>query len=238
MHTNHQNPKCILVTGAQGGIGQEIIKKLTAEGIKIIAVDLNIEKLRHHASITHIEECDISDPIQVETLWHTLSQKNILVDGLINNAGIFPACNWQQYTAELAHKVINTNLLGAFFMSQAFANQIQEGVIINISSVVAFIGSSDPIYGASKAGLIGLTKSLAVHLAPKIRINAIAPTVVKTEMMKQVPPDVLAKYRHGELLSECVEPEAVADAVLFLASSASRHITGSTLDINNGVYLR
>jgi 3-oxoacyl-[acyl-carrier protein] reductase len=81
------------------------------------------------------------------------------------------------------YRVMNTNLLGAFFMSQAFANQTHDGVIINIASVAAFSGSSDPIYGASKAGLIGFTKSLAISFAPRIRVNAIAPSIVKTPMM-------------------------------------------------------
>lgn len=238
MRPSHQYPKTIMVTGAAGGIGQEIIKKLIAEEIEVIATDINIEKIKSQNNLTHLEKCDISDPVQIESLWKTLPIKNIVVDGLINNAGIFLACNWQKYTTELVHQVINTNLLGPFFMSQAFANQTKQGVIVNISSVSAFTGSSDPIYGTSKAGLIGLTKSLAINLAPKIRVNAIAPIITNTEMMKTILPEVLEKYQEGELLPECLEPEAVADAVMFLVSSRSKHITGSTLDINNGVYLR
>jgi len=112
------------------------------------------------------------------------------------------------------------------------------GVIINVSSVSAFLGSSDPIYGASKAGLIGLTKSMAITLAPGMRVNAIAPSVVNTSMMDMIPPEVLKLYRQRELIPSGIEPEAIANAVLFLASSLSQNVTGSTIDVNNGVYLR
>jgi 3-oxoacyl-[acyl-carrier protein] reductase len=123
-------------------------------------------------------------------------------------------------------------------MSQFFARQAKEGTIINISSVAAFSGSSDPIYGASKAGVIGLTKSMALALAPEIRVNAVAPSIVNTSMKDNIPPEILKRYIQRELITHGIEPEAVADTVWFLASSLSQNITGATIDVNNGVYLR
>lgn len=232
-------PQCALVTGAQGGIGKAIVKKLISHGIKIIALDLNssLFEADENQEIEYIK-CDLNDMGQVNQIWSRLLEQKTKVDCLINNAGIYLALGWEDYNIELVKKVINTNLIGGFMMSQSFARQTKSGTIINISSVAAFSGSGDPIYGASKAGVIGLTKSMALTLAPQIRVNAIAPSIVNTSMRDKISPEILNRYRQRELLPLGIEPEAVADAVLFLASSLSQNITGTTIDVNNGVYLR
>jgi len=232
-------PQCALVTGAQGGIGQAIVKSLSSYGVKIIALDMTLNDLeRDENQAVEQIRCDITDIKQINQVWSRLLEQGTKIDCLINNAGIYPAVGWDDYTTELAHKVINTNLIGVFMMSQSFARQTSQGGIINVSSVSAFLGSSDPLYGASKAGLIGLTKSMALALAPGIRVNAIAPSVVNTSMREVIPPEVLMRYRQRELLPSGIEPEAIANAVVFLASSLSQNVTGSTIDVNNGVYLR
>lgn len=232
-------PQCALVTGAQGGIGKAIVKKLISYGIKIIALDLNssLFEANENQGIEYIK-CDLNDMGQVNQIWSRLLEQKTKVDCLINNAGIYLALGWEDYNIELVKKVITTNLIGGFMMSQSFAKQTKSGTIINISSVAAFSGSGDPIYGASKAGVIGLTKSMALTLAPQIRVNAIAPSIVNTSMKDKISSEILNRYRQRELLPLGIEPEAVADAVLFLASSLSQNITGTTIDVNNGVYLR
>lgn len=232
-------PQCALVTGAQGGIGKAIVKKLISYGIKIIALDLNssLFEADENQGIEYIK-CDLNDMGQVNQIWSRLLEQKTKVDCLINNAGIYLALGWEDYNIELVKKVITTNLIGGFMMSQSFAKQTKSGTIINISSVAAFSGSGDPIYGASKAGVIGLTKSMALTLAPQIRVNAIAPSIVNTSMKDKISSEILNRYRQRELLPLGIEPEAVADAVLFLASSLSQNITGTTIDVNNGVYLR
>jgi 3-oxoacyl-[acyl-carrier protein] reductase len=232
-------PQCALVTGAQGGIGKAIVKSLSSYGVKIIALDMKLNDLEidENQAVEQIQ-CDITEIKQINQVWSRLLEEGTQVDCLINNAGIYPAVGWDDYTLELAHKVINTNLIGVFMMSQSFARQTSQGGIINVSSVSAFLGSSDPLYGASKAGLIGLTKSMALTLSPRIRVNAIAPSVVNTSMMDAIPPEVLKRYRQRELLSSGIEPEAIANAVVYLASSLSQNVTGSTIDVNNGIYLR
>jgi len=232
-------PRCALVTGAQGGIGKAIVRKLSSYGVKIIAFDINSDQLEvdGNQSIEQIK-CDLTDLEQINQVWSHLLEQGTKVNCLINNAGIYPALGWEDYTVELVHKVINTNLIGVFLMSQSFARQTKNGTIINISSVAAFSGSGDPIYGASKAGVIGLTKSMALTLAPGIRVNAIAPSIVNTSMKDKIPPEILKRYRQRELIPLGIEPEGIADAVFFLASSLSQNITGSTIDVNNGVYLR
>lgn len=232
-------PQCALVTGAQGGIGKAIVKKLSSYGVKIIALDINSGQIEVDETQT-IEQikCDLTDLEQINQVWSHLLEGGIKVDCLINNAGIYQAIGWDDYNIELVHKVINTNLIGVFMMSQSFARQTKYGTVINISSVAAFSGSGDPIYGASKAGVIGLTKSMALTLAPGIRVNAIAPSVVNTSMKDKIPPEILKRYSQRELIPLGIEPEGIADAVLFLASSLSQNVTGSTSDVNNGVYLR
>jgi len=232
-------PQCALVTGAQGGIGKAIVNKLISHGVKILALDLNSDQFEVNGN-QDIEQikCDLNDMEQVNQVWSRLLEQDIKVDCLINNAGIYPALGWEHYNIELARKVVDTNLICVFMMSQSFARQTKNGTIINISSIAAFAGSGDPLYGASKAAVVGLTKSMALALSPGIRVNTVAPSVVNTSMKDKVPLEILKRYRQRELLTLEIEPEAIADTVFFLASSLSQNITGSTIDVNNGVYLR
>lgn len=240
LQRNHM-PKCVLITGANGGLGRAIYDKFINFDINVVLIDRDVillESIRHN-NIVSVHTCDLAKIQGISEVWNVLDQKGIKIDCLVNNAGIYPSCTWQDYEFELANKVMNINTISAFFMSQEFAKRNTQGSIINISSIAAFTGGNDPIYSASKAAMIGLTKSLAISLAPGVRVNAIAPSAANTPMLKDIPPEVLRQhYRDRELLSEVIEPETVADIVLFLASSASKNITGSTIDVNNGIYLR
>lgn len=113
-----------------------------------------------------------------------------------------------------------------------------KGVIVNVSSISAFEGSSDALYGTSKAGLIGLTRSCALTFAPLVRVNAVAPGIVDTPLIKAIPKWRLAEFEKGERLKERIQPESVASAVWFLLSEESKHTTGSVIDLNNGGYFR
>lgn len=240
MNMTNQLPKIVLITGAYGGIGQAITSKFITNGVKVILLDIDVTKLANTEQdfVISVQKCDLTKIDEIKKVWSYLDKCGIKVDCLINNAGVYFACPWQEYSFELASKVINVNVLGAFFMSQEFAHRNQQGSIVNISSIAGFTGGGDPVYGASKAALLGLTKSLALSLAPGIRVNAIAPGIVDTAMMKSIPQEILQHYHDHELLSELIKPEAIADVVLFLASNLSKNITGATIDINNGVYLR
>ena len=111
-------------------------------------------------------------------------------------------------------------------------------MIVNMSSVSGIEGSSDAIYGLSKAAILGLTKSCAMNFSPYIRVNAVAPTMVNTPMMGVIPDWRKEEYLSHELIHTPVMPEDVADTVVFLLSDKSKHYTGATFDINNGGYLR
>lgn len=112
------------------------------------------------------------------------------------------------------------------------------GEILNIASIAGQIGSSDAIYGVSKSGVLGLTKTSAMALAPHIRVNAVAPTLVETELLKSVSKERIETFRKGELIKTPVQLEDIADTVWFLLSDQSSHFTGAVLDINNGFLLR
>lgn len=112
------------------------------------------------------------------------------------------------------------------------------GVIVNIASIAGQIGGSDAMYAISKAGLLGLTKTAAMALAPNIRVNAVAPTTVQTDLIKKTNPERREALKRGELLKTPLFPEDVADSVWFLLSDQSKHYTGAVLDINNGFHMR
>lgn len=229
-------PNCILVTGACGGVGLDLVQRFGALGISVIAVDRHSSP-KNFPQVDYFK-CDLVQEDQIRHLWATLKERHITVDCLINNAGIYTGTTWDSYQSQDIDTVMKVNLVAPFLMSQAFARQTNGGNIINISSVSAFCGSHDPLYGATKSGLIGLTKSLGLCLAPQIRVNAIAPGIIETPMKEIISDRTLQKYHDAELLEEALLPRAITDAVFYLMSSLSKNVTGTTIDVNNGVYLR
>lgn len=161
---------------------------------------------------------------------------------MVNNAGVYLSQNLLEYSAEEIDKVLNINLKGTIYFSKIFGEKLlnlkQKGVIINMSSISAMEGSSDAIYGASKAAILGLTKSLATNFSPYIRANTVSPTMVDTPMMKVIPDWRKKEYFNNQLIHDPVTSKDVAETVLFLLSDKSRHYTGASFDINNGGYLR
>ncbi|MDT3427035.1 3-oxoacyl-[acyl-carrier protein] reductase [Paenibacillus forsythiae] len=163
-------------------------------------------------------------------------------DSLVNNAGIYLARSILDYQEDEIDKVMDINIKGAVYFSQLFGRRMlrnrQKGTIVNMSSVSGMEGSSDAIYGLTKAALLGLTKSCAMNFSPYIRVNAVAPTMVDTSMMEAIPDWRKKEYLSHQLIPEPVLPGDVAETVLFLLSDKSRHYTGATFDLNNGGYLR
>lgn len=236
-----------IVTGAAQGIGKAIAIKVLKEGWAVIAVDKNTARLEEFASEVESSalttySLDVTSFQQIEAFFTWLSEEEICPYGLVNNAGIFPGTSFLEYTEQDVNAVLSVNLLGPIFMTQQFGRRLlpnqQSGVIVNIASIAGQIGSSDAIYGISKSGVLGLTKTSAMALAPNIRVNAVAPTLVETELLKSVSKERIEVFRRGELLKVPVLPEDIADSVWFLLSDQSKHYTGAVLDINNGFSLR
>ncbi|WP_315119505.1 SDR family oxidoreductase [uncultured Clostridium sp.] len=239
--------KTIIVTGAGSGIGKSITVKCLECGAKVIACDINGHLLKALETGVHsdkLQTCivDVSDYSQVETLLKKLFSEQPDINCLVNNAGIYLGKDIAEYTLDMIDKVININIKGAVFFSKFFGefklDQKENGVIVNISSVAGLEGSSDAIYGLSKSALIGLTKSCAMNFSPFVRVNAVAPTLVDTDLISNVPKWRIDEYREKELIKRSLKSDDVANTTTFLLSELSNNYTGAIFDINNGCYLR
>jgi NAD(P)-dependent dehydrogenase (short-subunit alcohol dehydrogenase family) len=236
--------KVALVTGASDrGIGGAIAERLAEEGARLALVSRRkparlMKKLQRLGAQAHWQSCDITQPQQVQAaVAETISVVGRL-DVLINNAGVETACDLEQFPADEWRSVLNTNLLGAIEMTQAALPQLiaARGCVVNIASALALAGCPGySIYSASKAGLVGLTQSLAWELAPRgVRVVAVAPALVHTPMVhkhrESATPATLDRIDACHPLGVGL-PCDVAAAVAFLASDEARWITGITLPL-------
>jgi len=240
--------KKVIVTGAASGIGAAIVKQCLHEGASVIACDLNEQALRvlkeslNDSNFLDTYQLDVSKYEEVAAFFSYVETEHSDVVGLVNNAGIYLAKHILDYHENEINKVLDINVKGYIYFSQLFGKKLfqsqRKGVIVNMSSVSGLEGSSDAIYGLSKAAVLGLTKSCAMNFSPYIRVNAVAPTIVNTSMMDTIPEWRKKEYLSHQLIDTPVLPEDVADTVVFLLSDKSKHYTGATFDINNGGYLR
>jgi 3-oxoacyl-[acyl-carrier protein] reductase len=237
----------VIVTGAASGIGKEIVKQCLHEGASVIACDINEHSLYDlkrsmDDHYVHTYKLDVSNHEEVVKFFLYVEEEHTDVDGLVNNAGIYLAKNILDYQVDEIDKVLDINVKGFIYLSQMFGKKLfqsqRKGIIVNMSSVSGMEGSSDAIYGLSKAAILGLTKSCAMNFSPYIRVNAVAPTMVNTPMMGTIPDWRKEEYLSHQLINTPVLPEDVADTVVFLLSDRAKHYTGATFDINNGGYLR
>lgn len=237
----------IIVTGAASGIGAAITLRCLQEGASVVGCDRDLGGLNTLQADVQNEKLstfpvDVSSYDEVEDVFSRIVRDFPATTRLVNNAGIYYAQSILDYTVEQIDAVLSVNIKGAIYWSQLFGRYLaghdSSAAIVNISSVSGHEGSSDAIYGLSKAALLGLTKSCALNFAPNIRVNAVAPGLVETPMLKAVPQWRVKQYREHELLTHPIRPEDVADTVAFLLSDESRHYTGAIFDLNNGCYLR
>jgi 3-oxoacyl-[acyl-carrier protein] reductase len=247
----NNNSKCVIVTGAAQGIGRAIALRALTEGMSVIALDKNEVRLaelkkevggKFEESALKIYPLDVTQLTQIQDFFKWLTEEETYPYALVNNAGIFPGVPFLDYSPDDINLVLSVNLLGPIYMTQHFGRLLapnkRSGVIVNIASIAGQIGSADAIYGISKSGLLGLTKTSAMALAPNIRVNAVAPAMVQTELIKNVSEERHEVFRRGELIKSPLLPEDIADTVWFLLSDESKHFTGAVLDINNGFNLR
>ncbi|MCD6134461.1 MAG: 3-oxoacyl-[acyl-carrier-protein] reductase [Candidatus Omnitrophica bacterium] len=238
--------KVVLVTGAAQGIGREIALSFAREKAKVVLFDLQEEKLasvqKELSSYSEIVyfAVDVTDLPKVEEAVNKIIDKFSRIDILVNNAGITRDNLILRLKEEDWDKVIAINLKGVFNCSKAVAKFMlkqRAGKIVNISSVIGIMGNAGQTnYGASKAGIIGFTKSLAKELGPRgICVNAVAPGYIQTAMTDKLPEEVKKKMLAMIPLGRFGKPEDIAAAVLFLASEASSYITGKVLTVDGGM---
>ena len=235
----------IILTGATGGIGSEILNKLIKCNANVIATGTNEEKLnklkKNFPNII-IKKFDISNHISIESFIDECNKDfNNKIDVLINNAGITKDNLSIRMKDDEWNKVIEINLTSTFLMSKNTIKKMlknKNGKIINITSVVAHTGNlGQSNYAASKAGIVGMSKSLAIEYGKKnITINCISPGFIKSDMTDKINEDYIQKLREKISLGKFGNPEDVANAVIFLSSSLSDYITGETIHVNGGMY--
>ena len=235
----------IILTGATGGIGSEILNKLIKCNANVIATGTNEEKLnklkKNFPNII-IKKFDISNHSLIESFIDECNKDfNNKIDVLINNAGITKDNLSIRMKDDEWNKVIEINLTSTFLMTKNTIKKMlknKNGKIINITSVVAHTGNlGQSNYAASKAGIVGMSKSLAIEYGKKnIKINCISPGFIKSDMTDKINEDYIQKLREKISLDKFGIPEDVANAVIFLSSSMSDYITGETIHVNGGMY--
>ena len=238
--------KNIIVTGASGGIGNSIVEKLYEQGVNVLATGTRIEKLEElKTKFNNIKilKFDISQHVKIEEFINEATEKlGGSLDGIINNAGITKDNLTIRMTLEEWIKVIDVNLTSTFLMCKYSIKKMlknKSGKIVNITSVVGHTGNvGQANYAASKAGIVAMSKSLAIEYAKKnININCISPGFISTAMTDQID----EKYKEAIIAKipskKLGKPEDIANVATFLSSDQSDYINGETVHVNGGMYL-
>ena len=238
--------KNIIVTGASGGIGNSIIKKLSDAGAKILASGTKIEKLeelKNKFTNLKILKFDISQLDKIENfIEDATNELDGNLDCIVNNAGITQDNLAIRMSLNEWQKVIDINLTSTFLISKFAIKKMLKnkfGKIVNITSVVGHTGNlGQANYTASKAGIVAMSKSLAIEYAKKnININCISPGFIKTAMTDKLDDKIKEAIISKIPSARLGEPDDIANAVLFLCSSQSNYINGETMHINGGMYM-
>lgn len=240
-----------IITGSGRGIGKAIAVKFFQEGASVALFDIDIISIKDLVNTldpsgerAFAAEADITNEKAVENAVLKTLKKFTRIDTLVNNAGISRHKPIEEMTLEIFESVIKINLTGTFICCRAITPIMKnqgKGKIVNIASLGGRTGRPGVgvNYAASKAGVIGLTQTLARELGPSgIYVNAIAPGPILTEQTKQYSAEVFASWNAGRAINKDGLPEDVADAAIFLASDRSDWITGVAFDVNGGILMK
>ena len=241
--------KVALVTGGGQGIGRVIGDNLAKSGAHVIFGDINLENAEKSAKAilanggrASATLLNVADPENVKEVFDSIVKEFKPLDILVNNAGITKDGLFVRMKEDDWDQVLAVNLKGSFLCGQQAAKQMmkqRQGAIVNIASIVGVMGNAGQAnYSASKAGLIGLTKTMARELAPRnITVNAVAPGFIDTEMTRVLDEKIKDKLIEQIPLSRLGLPEDIANSVAFLVSSRSSYITGQVLNVNGGMLM-
>jgi 3-oxoacyl-[acyl-carrier protein] reductase len=241
--------KVAVVTGAARGIGREITDRLAAAGAALALLDVVDDTVTRAAgevaargTVARGYACDVSSYPAVESVAARVAADFGRVDILVNNAGITRDRLLVRMTPEDWGQVIAVNLTGAFNVTKALGPVMlkqRSGCVVNIASVVGQVGNAGQVnYAASKAGLIGMTKSLAKEFAPRgVRVNAVAPGFIRTAMTDALPEETRAQMIQAVPLGRMGETKDVADVVMFLVSDLASYLTGQVVNCDGGLVM-
>lgn len=234
--------KVAVITGGARGLGQAMAELFASEGALVVAADMG--DLAYENPRVEGYKLNVADADACKTFADYVLEKYGKVDILVNNAGITRDGLTRKMTDDMWNLVIDVNLKGVFNLTRHIGPAMQtagSGSIINISSVVGEYGNiGQANYAATKAGVIGLTKTWAKEFAMKgaqVRVNAISPGYTMTDILKTVPQELLDKFAAQTMLGRLGQPEEIAKAALFLASDDASYVTGHNLSVNGGMRL-
>ena len=237
--------KVAIVTGGTRGIGIEVVRTFLKNGAKVVlfgtkeeTVNKALKELKEENS--KYEVCgfypNLTDINQVTNIFKQIKDKYGKIDILVNNAGVSSSIKFEDYSMEEYDRVVNTNLKSTYVCSKAILEYLKEtkGVILNTSSMVSIYGQpAGVMYPATKFAINGMTKSLSRELAPLgIRVNAVAPGIIETDMVKVLPKEVIEPLINTIPLGRIGKPKDIANAYLFLASDMASYITGEVLQVD------
>ncbi|WP_070106429.1 SDR family NAD(P)-dependent oxidoreductase [Burkholderia plantarii] len=238
----------VIVTGVANGIGAAIARRCIEQGYTVIGCDIDGEAMAKLAAELPAEAffhevVDVGDLAALRGFFSRCIERFGALYGLVNNAGLYHGKSVYRYADEEIDRIIAINLVALIHLSKDFAKHLEEagrpGAIVNVTSVAGEVGSSDALYGATKAAVIGLTKSNAMNFAPNVRVNAVSPALIRdTAIYHRIPQYRLEEYQRQETLKDPIRPDGVAQVVMFLLSDASRHLTGKLIPVDNGAYPR
>ncbi len=237
--------KVAMITGAAKGIGFSTAQRFAGEGAIVILADMNLESVKGAAAQIPSAQAyamNVTDRASIQAVVDQVMQKQGRIDILINNAGITQDARLVKMTEAQFDAVIDVNLKGVFNCTQLIVPHMLEaksGAIVNASSVVGIYGNfGQTNYSATKFGVIGFTKTWARELGPKgIRVNAICPGFIATEMIKAMPENILQDIKRRSWLGRLGTPEEIASVYLFLASNEASFINGVALEVSGGISL-
>ena len=236
--------KCALITGASGGIGGSIARALYGQGAKVALSGTRIDPLKALADElgdrAFIVPCNLSDVDAVKALPQKASEEMGGIDILVNNAGITKDNLFMRMSDDDWHQVIDINLTSTMHLMKSVMRTMMKkrfGRIINITSIVGVTGNAGQVnYAASKAGMIGMTKSFAQEIATRgITANCIAPGFIETAMTAELPENVIKNMLDAIPQGRMGQADEIAASVAFLASNEASYITGQTLHVNGGM---
>ncbi len=240
--------KVAIVTGGANGIGEGVAVKFAQEGAKVVIADLNPEEVAKAAKAINDQGgaalgvvCNVAKKDQVDEMVKKAVEAFGTVDILINNAGITRDAIFHKMTEAQWDQAFDVNLKGVFYCTQAVIGIMRDkgyGRIVNISSVSRFGNPGQANYAATKAGLVGFTRSLAKEVGIKgITVNAVAPGSVETAMFLAVPEKIREVSRKANALQRPGSIEELANAIMFFASDESSYVTGQTLQVDGGMMM-